>query len=84
MKNTTQPNFETTLQEIQQKIVLLKDKKQEASKLKTELEKKIDDLYAKPLNERQRMQFMLAGVDERAALYKKDVRDSGFFESQKM
>lgn len=74
----------TTIQELQQKITLLKDRARDASTLKTQLENNINDLYAKPLNDRQMMQFMLAAVDERAAAYKENILKSEFFEAPKI
>jgi hypothetical protein len=47
------------------------------------MEQKIDALYAKPLNDRQVMQLMLAVVDERAKFYKDDVLTSGHLDAQK-
>lgn len=82
MTNAVKNTIQINLEELQQKIELLKNKKQSASTLKSELEKKINDLYAKPLNHRQMMQFMLSVVDERAAAYKKDMLSSGYFEAK--
>ena len=84
MTNTVKNILQTNLQELQQKIDLLKNKKLASATLKIELENKINDLYAKPLNDRQMMQFMLSAVDERAAVYKADMLSSGFFDASKI
>ncbi|NMM12467.1 MAG: hypothetical protein HHJ17_02840 [Rhodoferax sp.] len=84
MTNNAKNILQTNLQELQQKIDLIKIKKRAASTLKIELENKINDLYAKPLNDRQMMQFMLSAVDERAAVYKADMLSSGFLDASKI
>jgi archaellum component FlaC len=80
MTNTAKKTIQNNLQELQQEINLLKNKKQAALTLKTELEQKINDLYAKPLNARQMMQFVMAVVDERSEVYKNNMVSSGFLE----
>lgn len=84
MTNVAKKTIQSNLQELQQEINLMKNKKQAALTLKTELEQKINDLYAKPLNSRQMMQFMMAVVDERAEVYKKNMVSSGFLETSKL
>lgn len=84
MTNAAKKTIQINLQELQQEINLLKNKKQAAFTLKTELEQKINGLYSKPLNARQMMQFMMAVVDERAEVYKKNMVSSGFLETSKL
>lgn len=72
--------LQTSLQDLQKKIAKLNERKSDAIKKKTDLEKEIDELYARPLNDRQIADMLIGAVDLRTDHYLDKVVQTGYLE----